>query len=166
LTGEHPKAIRPLKLLLLQQTGCEEQELPATPRPVRGLQFMPNCPCKGPRRAPKRLVMISPSMLFACWTELQHCTGPVLHWFRVVSSRATAAAEAKRGRATTTRAEMRESILNKGVCGGVESVRLCEGKQRNLELLVNADLQRPSYSLVAGLVWAPRAVCCIMSAKL
>jgi len=75
--GEHPIAMRPLKLLFSQQTGCCEQELPLSPMPEIPEHSRPTRMLAGsisPRSSARRPT----SELLESATELQHWIGPVL----------------------------------------------------------------------------------------
>jgi len=75
LIGEQPIAIRPLKLLFSQHTGCDEHDVPPKPKPI-GEQFEPT-ETPLPRMMPKAPAF-SWTFVSSVVTELQHWTGPLL----------------------------------------------------------------------------------------
>jgi len=71
LIGEHPTAMRPLKLLFVQQTGCDEQVVPPVPRIVAGEHVKPTT-TSGPRTSPRSPRRRAATGLSAVVTLLQH----------------------------------------------------------------------------------------------
>jgi len=78
LIGVHPMATMPLKLLLSQQTGCCEQEVPPTPIMVRGEQVSPTWVLPAKPTIPRSPRRRAATGLLALSTELQHWAEPVL----------------------------------------------------------------------------------------
>jgi len=121
LIGEHPIAMRPLKLLFSQQTGDAEHSLLLRPIRVRGEHVNPTEVSPAKPTIPRSPMRREATGLLAVVTELQHAIDPVLQELEMPDGlplRAAATGVARRAGGRGGRPRARRSPL---VSAGLDS---------------------------------------------